>query len=108
MKLTEEQKLLQKLISKAWENETFKTELIANPIEIIENFLAKSLNLPKGKTIVVYDQTDISTIHINIPAKPNMDDLELNEEQLKTIAGGNQDKIPPVIIGAAATLNGLI
>jgi hypothetical protein len=40
------------------------------------------------KKIVVEDQTDESVIYLNIPAKVNIDDLTLTEEQLEQIAGG--------------------
>ncbi len=44
--------------------------------------------MPEGKTIIVKDQTDASTVYINIPAEQKMDDVELNEEQLEAVAGG--------------------
>ncbi|WP_299435391.1 NHLP leader peptide family RiPP precursor [uncultured Aquimarina sp.] len=92
MKLTDKQKksqeLLQKIINKAWENTEFKEELIANPIAAIEKATGERVRLPEGKTLVVKDQTNESTIYINIPAEPKMEDMELNEEQLETIAGG--------------------
>ncbi|MFV0247947.1 MAG: class IIb bacteriocin, lactobin A/cerein 7B family [Tenacibaculum sp.] len=48
------------------------------------------------------DQTqDTSTIYFDIPAEPNLDELELTEEQLEMVAGG----ISPstfIIIGLAA------
>lgn len=96
MELTKEQKLIQTIVQKAWEDEAFKQELIANPVKAIENLTGKSVNLPEGKTLVVRDQTEESIVYINIPVEPNMDDMELNEEQLEAVAGGA--KIPPVII----------
>lgn len=92
MELTNKQKnsqeLLQKIITKAWENKTFKEELIANPLDAIEKATGERVNLPEGKTLIIKDQTDESTIYINIPAEPNMEDMELSEEQLEVIAGG--------------------
>ncbi|WBX76773.1 hypothetical protein PG911_00510 [Tenacibaculum ovolyticum] len=38
--------------------------------------------------MVVNDQTKDSEIHINIPVKPNLEDMELNEEQLEAVTGG--------------------
>jgi hypothetical protein len=46
------------------------------------------MNIPTGKTLVVRDQTDESTVYINIPANINLEDVELNEEQLEAVAGG--------------------
>jgi hypothetical protein len=62
--------------------------LIDNPVAAIEKLTGKKMNLPAGKTLMVRDQTDESTVYINIPAKPNLDDVELNEQQLEVVAGG--------------------
>ncbi len=103
MELTIEQKksqeLLQKIIYKAWEDESFKQELIANPIEAIKNATGEKVNLPNDKILIVKDQTCLSTIYINIPAEPNMEDIELNEEQLEFIAGGGSwpSTVPPTL-----------
>ncbi|WP_298511865.1 NHLP leader peptide family RiPP precursor [uncultured Kordia sp.] len=88
MELTKKQKLFQTIVSKAWEDNAFKQELINNPISAIESLTGECLNIPEGKTIVVRDQTDDSVVYINIPAEPNMDDVELTEEQLEVISGG--------------------
>ena len=96
MEPTKEQKLFQTVVQKAWEDTTFKQELINNPIEAIENLTGKRVKLPEGKTVVVRDQTDASVVYINIPAEPNMDDMELTEEQLEIVAGGGSST-PPVI-----------
>ena len=88
MEFTQEQKLLQQVVHQAWEDAKFKNELMANPLVAIEKLTGKKLNLPEGKTLVVRDQTDESTVFINIPAKQKMDDVELNEEQLEAVAGG--------------------
>ena len=102
MELTKEQKLLQTIVRKAWDDAAFKQELIADPVNAIENLTGKRVKLPEGKTIVVRDQTDASVVYINIPAEPNMDDMELNEEQLEIIAGGGDLDDPiflePIII----------
>ncbi|QVY64636.1 NHLP leader peptide family RiPP precursor [Polaribacter sp. Q13] len=88
MEITKSQKLLQSIIQKAWEDEAFKQELIANPVKVIEELTGEKINLPEDKTLVVKDQTDDSVIYINIPAKLNLDDVELTEEQLEAVAGG--------------------
>ncbi|GAA3522382.1 hypothetical protein GCM10022393_41170 [Aquimarina addita] len=106
MELTREQKLLQTIVHKAWESEAFKQELIAHPIKVIEEVTGECITLPKGKTIIVRDQTDESMVYINIPAEPNMDDMELNEEQLEIIAGGGKPT-DPVITDPSANLIGL-
>jgi len=88
MEITKEQKLLQEVIQKAWEDETFKEELKTNPIAAIERLTGVKLNIPEGKDLVVRDQTDESTVYINIPAEKKMEDVELNEEQLELVSGG--------------------
>ena len=93
MKLIKEQELFQKIVQKAWDDTSFMQELIANPIKAIEKLTGKPSNFPKNKTLVVRDQTDSSTVYINIPKQKNMDDVELTEDQLEIVAGGGS--IPP-------------
>jgi len=88
MKLTNEQKMYHDVVQKAWEDADFKKELTTNPLEAIEKLTGIKLNIPEGKKIVVRDQTSESVVYINIPAEQKMDDVELNEEQLETVAGG--------------------
>jgi len=87
MELTKEQEVLQQVINEAWKNETFKAELLVNPVAAIENLTGEKLDL-KGKKLFVRDQTDEKTIYINIPQEQNLEDVELNEEQLEAVAGG--------------------
>lgn len=88
MELTNEQKVLQEVINEAWENEAFKKELMANPEAAIEKLTGQRVRMPEGKRIVVRDQTDESTIFINIPVEKKLEDVELNEEQLESVSGG--------------------
>lgn len=77
-----------KVLAEAWENKSFKTELVANPEQAIKRLTGKSINLKKGNKIVVTDQSEKNTFYFNIPAKPNLEDIELTEEQLEMVAGG--------------------
>ena len=88
MEITREQQLFQQVINEAWENETFKAELMASPVVAIEKLTGEKLNIPEGKTLVVRDQTNEETVYINIPAAPDMEDVELDETQLEAVAGG--------------------
>ncbi len=101
MEFTNEQKSYAEIVQKAWESHEFKSELTANPVEAIEKLTGRKLDIPAGKTLVVRDQTDESTVYINIPAKQVTDDLELSEEQLETVAGGT---ITTVIIISLPTV----
>jgi hypothetical protein len=88
MKLTNDQEILQSVVKKAWKDPAFKSSLIQNPVATIENYLGHPIHLPTGKNLAFVDQTDSTTIFINIPAEPNMEDMELNEEALDIISGG--------------------
>jgi len=96
--------LLNEIIKTAWQDESFKNDLMANPVQAIEALTGKEVNIPAGKTIEVYDQTNDSVIYINIPKEPNFDDMELNDEQLEIIAGG--DGIDPIILGVNGIVEG--
>jgi hypothetical protein len=77
---------LEKLINKCWEDETFKKQLVANPVETMESFYGGPLK--KKNNIVVEDQTDSNTIYLNLYSKPNYDDFELGDNELDEVAGG--------------------
>ena len=83
---SEEQKKWEVVFDRCREDETFKNELIANPIQAIESLAGQPMNL-HGLKLVVTDQSDSSTIYVNIP--PDSESLELTEGQLELIAGGD-------------------
>ena len=93
MKLTEQQKahqFLMRIYSKAWQDSSFKKKLIDSPIETLNKFTGKTANLQKHKVVIVEDQTNPDYIYINIPARPNIEDIELNEEHLEAASGGSK------------------
>lgn len=96
MEITQEQKLYAEIVQKAWEDAEFKKQLIQNPVNAIEQFTGKKLNLPEGKRFIVRDQTDDSAVYINIPAKSNFDNVELSTEQLEAVSGGLVHPINPI------------
>ncbi|WP_019991417.1 NHLP leader peptide family RiPP precursor [Rudanella lutea] len=98
MEFTQEQKLYAEVVQKAWEDDQFKSDLVANPIAAIEKLTGQKLNIPQGKTLVVRDQTDRSTVYINLPAKPITEDVELNEDQLEVVAGGVDGGVWPILL----------
>ncbi len=85
--VTQSEKLFSNIVEKAWDDAQFKKELVANPVAAIEKLSGERLNL-EGKRIVVRDQSDASVTYINIPAMPEIDEIELTEEQLEAVAGG--------------------
>lgn len=84
------QQIIQTVISKAWEDQEFRKELLVNPVEAIKKLTGVEVVLPEGKELVIVDQTDKSKVYVNIPAEPEMDNVELTEDQLEAIAGGGQ------------------
>lgn len=84
------QEVIEVIISKAWEDINFRKDLIADPVKAIEKLTGVKIVLPEGKTLVINDQTDKSKIYVNIPAEPEIESMELTEEQLEAVAGGGQ------------------
>jgi hypothetical protein len=87
---------LQKIYAKAWKNEAFKQSLISDPVATLNKITIGEFGF-EGINVQVNDQTDTSTLYLNIPANPQdlvMDfDTELTEEDLELIAGGGHVKI---------------
>jgi len=86
MNLTKEQKLIKEILQEAWENESFKNELIKNPIATIERQTGEKIIVPDNKSLVVVDQSNTEIIYFNIPVDPS--NMDLTEKQLEAIAGG--------------------
>lgn len=94
MEFTQEQKIYQEIVQRAWEDAEFKKSLVANPVEVIEKFTGKKVNLQEGKTLVVIDESvtknnkpeDDKTYFI-IP-ESKLGDFQLTEEELEKVAGG--------------------
>ncbi len=104
MKSNSVQDVLSKVIDKAWDNPSFKQELIKNPLEAIESATGERLNIPSGKKLVVIDQTNTEIIYLTIPPEPNLDDMELTDEQLELVAGGSD----PLEVAKAAGKSSVI
>lgn len=82
-----DQENFRKLIEKAHEDREFKNQLVADPKGTIEKLAGKEFDL-QGFKLVVTDQSDPSTVYVNIPVNENAEDLELTEEQLELVSGG--------------------
>lgn len=94
-------KAVQTVINKAWEDDSYRASLVANPNQAIQNLTG--LQVPAGVNLVFNDQTDASISFINIPPKPNPDDMELTDEQLEQVAGG-EFFVGAAIIGIVGAL----
>ena len=99
--------LMRTLVEKAWDSATFKDQLVKDPVATIEFVTGNKVQ--ENTKFVVEDQTDNSTIYLNIPAKIDLGNLELSDEQLEIISGGEIFATAGLVIGgaaAAATLFG--
>ena len=96
------QELLTELVVKAWESATFKEQLIQSPQDTIEKAVGQKMTLPENSKIVVEDQTDPNIVYLNIPRKANINNLELTDEQLELVSGGEF-----VVAGVAIAIVGL-
>ena len=70
-----------KLIEKASEDETFRSNLIANPKSVIEQEFG--VQLPENFSVTVHEQTSTEA-HVVLPPDP-----KLSDEQLGAAAGGD-------------------
>lgn len=86
-KMEKGQGLYHQLLEKAWKDTKFRDKLVTNPQETLEDFTGKDIS--KNIKIIVEDQTDTSTIYLNIPRKLRLEDLELSEKELELISGGD-------------------
>lgn len=75
------QQLEQQLIEKAWGDEQFRAELIANPKKVIERLVGQAL--PQNIEIKVVEET-ADTLYLRIPVNPE----DLSTEDLDRVAGG--------------------
>jgi hypothetical protein len=83
------QQLEQQLIEKAMKDETFRKQLIENPIETIESEIG--MKLPSGMNIKVLEEKP-EEVYLVLPMlHPSDQEGELTESELNKVAGG----IPP-------------
>jgi hypothetical protein len=79
----------QKLIQQAWEDETFKQELLSNPKAVYARESGEEL--PKDIEIEVVQET-ANKVYLVLPTNPvtaNTSEGELSEEALEAVAGGH-------------------
>lgn len=78
--------LMKSLVEKAWENAQFKDQLMKEPRQTLESFTGEKLS--DETKIIVEDQSNPEVIYFNIPRQVSLDNLELTDEQLEIVAGG--------------------
>lgn len=76
------------VLSKAWGDPAFKKQLMSDPKAAIESIKGSAVNIPAGKELRVVDHTDDKYIYITIPKQPEMEEVELTDEQLELVSGG--------------------
>ena len=111
MEITKEQRILTSVIQKAWDDNEFKNQLLTsdNPRAIIEAAAGESFDLPANVQVRVADQSDSNFAYLNIPPRPNYDEMELSDEQLEMVAGGEMVVATTILIGlSAATLSYMV
>lgn len=72
------------IIRKAWTDEGFKADFLADAKGTIERYTGQSL--PAALTITAHAE-DETTVHIVVPARPAVAD-ELSDDDLEAISGG--------------------
>lgn len=82
--LQSRQELESQLIAKAWQDETFKQELITNPKAVFAKEMGQTL--PENIEIRVLEETP-TTFYIVVPKNPEVSE-ELSDEALEAVAGG--------------------
>lgn len=84
--LKQAESFLANVIETAQNNAEFRSNLVANPKKTIKE--EYGLTMKPSLNCVVEDQTDSSVIYLNIPKPYNTDEVELTEEQLEKVSGG--------------------
>lgn len=72
--------IMSQLVAKAWADEAFKQQLLADPVAVLK---AEGLTLPAGLTVKVLENTD-QLYHLVLPPKPT----ELSDDNLDRVSGG--------------------
>lgn len=76
-----QQDLMEKIIAKAQEDADYRRQLLADPNSALEE--AFDIEVPKELSVVVHED-DAHTVHLVLPASP-----ELTDVQLQRAAGGS-------------------
>ena len=77
------------IVLKAWTDETFKQQLLADPAAVMK---ANGIPVPKGITITAVENTD-KAVFVTLPAKPH----GLTKDDVKKVSFGIIDDIGNVL-----------
>ncbi len=85
--MNQRQHLEQLLIEKAMKDEVFRKQLIDNPVAVIEN--ETGMKIPEAFHIKILEE-DPQTVFLILPSVSGQgSEMELSEEELESISGGN-------------------
>lgn len=73
----------EKIITRAWQDVSFKQELLNNPRAAFEK---EGITLPESIEITVFEEKN-NTLYFVLPTQPSTTD-ELSEAELEAVAGG--------------------
>ena len=84
------QQIEAELAERAWQDEAFRSELLANPKATVHQTLqAYDMGIKNGVTVQVHEETPYA-LHLVIPLPPDYEeDAELDDELLDLVAGGS-------------------
>lgn len=78
--MTDENNAFAKVIAKAWGDEAFRAQLLADPTAALA---AEGVTAPEGTTFAVVEDT-ADVVHVVLPARPT----ELSDAELDSVAAG--------------------
>lgn len=78
--MTDETTTFAKVIAKAWGDDAFRAQLLADPTAALA---AEGITAPAGKSFAIVEDTD-DVVHVVLPARPT----ELSDDELDSVAAG--------------------
>ena len=99
--------LFKEVYEKYWSSADFREELNESPKEILEKTLKTEFNLEQGTSICINDQTCANKYYLNIPRERAMKKLELTDEEMDVVTGG-EIAVGILVLGGITLLAGTI